>query len=621
MQQNHARFYMADNSYDSTDPISLNILGVSDLVESKVNRVSRAGGSAEEGPKGQQINDLDLPMDDDELLLLSVEWVSQYTGYEGKLRPKQENNARYYIGDQNATASPYVNDGIPIASNYIFPAVETFLAAALAKNPDPVVWSDATPEGQLLSDKTSTMLEFHANQLSLRPKLAQAVRQWSMNYLGVLKHGWDKYEVNGEEVGDIKLELRPIKNFVFDTKGYVDVDGDFISYLGERIRLTAREMIEQFPKHKAYITLQVDGKLGTECVYTEWWTDEFTFCTYMNIVLEKHKNQFFNYDGKRNHFSKPKKPYTFMAVFTLGTQPHDITGLIEQNIPNQNLITKEVHQLDYNISRNNNSTAFSENNFNQQTAKQATQAWIKGHNVLVPPGVPINEAIVNFPITPIPDSMFTFIANNIQALQHSFGTEGLSAQPQNEETTARGMILNQQRDNSRIGGAINERIEQCAKNIFNWWVQEYHVFYDVKHFAAILGTLQAVEYNELSSSDYDRQVMVTVAPDSLKPKDELTAMNQAQALWDAGALGLKTFLKLQKVSDVQEATEDALVWKLGVAQYIQMNFPELAQQLQQGGQSAQGGAPQGAQPPVQGEPVNTGGEPPNAALNQVSLPK
>ena len=79
------------------------------------------------------------------------------------------------------------------------------------------------------------------------------------------------------------------------------------------------------------------------------------------------------------------------------------------------------------------------------------------------------------------------------------------------------MILNQQRDNSRIGGAINERIEQVAKNIFNWWVQEYHVFYDVKHFASIMGTLKAVEYAELSAARFDRQLIITVQPDSMKP--------------------------------------------------------------------------------------------------------
>lgn len=610
---------MADG-FDSLDPVSLNTEGVSNLVESRVNRVTRGMGSNDEGPRGPQKNLLELPMQDEELLELSMQWKSQYAGYEGKIKPKQDANKRYYIGDQKAQVQPYAFNDTPIASNYIFPALETFLAAALAKNPDPVVWSDGSPEGTALADDTSTMLEYHADQLSIRPKLGQVVRQWSMGYLGVLKHGWDKYEVDGKEFGDIKIELRPIENFIFDTKGYVDVEGNFVGYLGERIRVTARELIDLFPKHKAYITLQVDGKLGTECIYTEWWTDEYTFSTYMDIVLEKHKNQFFNYEG-RNHFAKPKKPYTFLSIFSLNTQPHDITGLIEQNIPNQNLISKEVHQLDYNISRNNNSTAFSENNFNQQTAKQATQAWIKGHNVLVPPGVPIGEAIVNFPISPIPDSFFKFLETNIQTLQHSFGTQGLSAQNQTEDTTARGMILNQQRDNSRIGGAINERVEQVAKNVFNWWVQEYHVFYDTKHFASVMGVLKGIEYVELSAASFDRQVIVSVMPDSMKPKDELTAMNQSQALWEAGALGLKSFLKLQKVSNPDETAEDTLAWKLGVMPYVQLNYPELAQKLQ-GMQPQQQGTPQepNAQPQA-GTPPATGGEPPNASISQVPLPQ
>ncbi len=116
----------------------------------------------------------------------------------------------------------------------------------------------------------------------------------------------------------------------------------------------------------------------------------------------------------------------------------------------------------------------------------------------------------------------------------------------------------------------------------------------------------------------------------MKPKDELTSMNQSQSLWEAGALGLKTFLTLQKVSDVDEAAEDALLWKMGVMPYVQIQFPELAaklQQLQQGGmaQPQQGGAPPqpaaAAGGQTQGEPVATGGEPPNAALSQVPIPK
>lgn len=95
-------------------------------------------------------------------------------------------------------------------------------------------------------------------------------------------------------------------------------------------------------------------------VYTEWWSADDTYCftTYKEEVLDKHKNQYFNYaepilaptgepmEGMetepRNHFAVPKKPYTFLSVFSLQEQPHDITSLVEQNIPNQNRIRRRT---------------------------------------------------------------------------------------------------------------------------------------------------------------------------------------------------------------------------------------------------------------------------------------
>lgn len=612
--------------YEDNDPISLNVSGVEDLVQSKVNRVTRGISNQEEGPRGPQKDLLDLPMSDTELLLLANQWSAAYAGYEGKIKPKQDKNRQYYLGQQRRGYAPYASDDTPIAGNLLFEATETFLAAALAKEPDPVVWADGSPEGAKLADDVQTMLTFHASTLNIRRILARMTRQWTWAYLGVIKYGWKEFNEKGE--GDITIENRKIQNFVFDTNGYVDVYGDFVGYLGERIKMPAKELIELFPEHKTYITLSTDGKMGTECTYTEWWTDEYCFSTYMDIVLEKHKNQFFKQgEGERNHFAKAKKPYTFLSVFSNGEQPHDISGLIEQNIPNQNLVSKEIQQIDYNVSRANNSTAFSENNFNQQTAKQATQAWIKGHNVLVPPGVPISEAIAQFPAEGLPDAFFKNLEMNQQNLRSIFGTLGITAQQQNEDTTARGMILNQQRDNSRIGGAIAESIEQVAENAFNWLVQLYMVFYDEKHFASVMGVMRAVEYAELSSADFYKQLVVTVQADSMKPHDPITEMNQAQALWDAGALGLKTFLIMQKVPDPDEAAEDALLWLLNKQAYLQINYPELAQQMAQIMQpqqaQPQGGGAQspGIQTPANGAPPLSGGEPPNASLANVPLPQ
>lgn len=572
------------------DPVSLNVKGVQDLVGSKTNKVGTGVAGTQEG-EGEKIDEFTLKLDDEELIALAQEWTAKYGAYEGKIKPRQEANKTYYLGKQKM-GSPNDVDDIPISSNLLFEAEETFLPAALAKNPEPVVYADNTEEGNKVSTDVKTMLQYHADVLVLRRKLALTVRHWSIYFIGILKHGWD------EELNDIKTEVRNPKNFIFNPEASVDAYGDMDGYVGERITVSARKLITMFPKHSAYITIMVDGKLGTDCTYTEWWNDDYCFYTYKDKVLDKHKNPNFNYAKKemqtdefgltsevevkgKNHFGKPKKPYTFLTVFTLGEQPHDITGLIEQNIPNQNRVSRRTMQIDHNLSRANNSDVFSANNFNEQTAKQAAGALAKGNPVIVPAGAPISEAIHRLQGQGVDASFFNELEQSKQDLRSIFGTEGISSQPQNEDTTARGMILNQQFDNSRIGGGIGDALAQVADNVFNYWVQLYYVFYTEEHYAAVMGKMKSVEYVTFSSQNLDRRLVISVAPDSMRSKDEISQMNQAMELYQAGALDPKTLLTMLNIPNPEEAAEMAVLWKIDPQTYMMLNFPEVAQQVAQ----------------------------------------
>lgn len=572
------------------DSFSLNIQGVSDLIESPINKITtRNGDASPEGVSGDKMDVLDLPMPDEELLKLRDDWEKSYAPYEGKIKEMFKRNLRSYLGRIKDNSSP--DDETPVAANLQFEAEETFLAAALAENPNPVVYSDNSPEGNKISDTVKTMLQFHADQLILRRKLAVMVRQWSIYQLGVLKPGWNI------ESNDVALENRKIQDFVFDVNGYVDTHGDFIGYLGERITVTAGKLIELFPKHADYIRDEVgqEKKLGTEVVYTEWWTDEYCFTTFKERVLDKHKNEYFNHNDenaidpmtgmplpqKLNHFAAPRKPYVFLSVFSLQERPHDLTGLIEQNIPNQQNISRGVEQVEMNVAQGNNGIAFSEDNFNQETAKQASNALTKGvGKVLVPPGRPIAEAIVRIQAPSIPNGYFESLENNMNNLRTSWGVQGITSQPPRADETARGMLMNQSRDSTRIGGGIGDAIEQVARNVFNWLTQLYCVFYDVEHFAAVMGVGKAVEYTKLSSQDIDRQLVVSVSPNSMKPKDEVSEINMATQLFQMGAIGPKVLLQTLEFPDPDESAGDGVLWRVDPNAYLAMNFPELMQKLQ-----------------------------------------
>lgn len=628
-----------------TDPFALNISGVSDLVSNGTNKTDFTRNGLEEGPVGEKYGALTLSLSDEELLKLKEEWELKYAPYESKIKAIFERNKESYIGKRQNGQWLTDND-LPISANLQFEAEETFLASALSKNPEPTVYSDDTPEGDVISRSVRVMLAYHADQLVLRRKLALMVRQWSIYHLGVLKYGWNK------QVNDVTIDNRKIQDFIFDPNGYVDAYGDFIGYLGERIKVTAEKLIEMFPRKKSYISESVEGKLGTEVKYTEWWSadDTYTFVTYRGEVLDKYKNPYFNYpepvrdpmtgevqvngnnseleqDGK-NHFAVPKKPYVFLSVFSLQEQPHDITSLVEQNIPNQNRIRRRTEQIDYNTNSANNAYAFSADNFNEETAKQAAAARAKGNPILVPSGKPMGEAIMPLNAQDLPRTVFNELEIAKTDLRQSWGILGMTTQPSNEDMTARGMILNNQNDSTRIGGGIGQAIEQVADNVFNSLTQLYYVFYDEPHFASVMGTAKSLEYVQLQASMLTVPLLVSVSPDSLRPRDQITEINLAQTLFDKGVIGPKTLLKMLSFPSPDDSAADGLLYKIDPMSYMMLNFPDFAQQLQQAQQmqmmqqqgmaQAMGGgmAPEDTTEPKQ----NLAQNPADAGLDQVQLP-
>lgn len=616
------------------DPVSMNVKGVTDLVRSGLNKTAGSVGQ-EEGVIGDKISELDLTLDDSKLLALANTAEAKYAPYEGKIKPRQEQNRIFYLGRQ-AEGDAQASTG-PMAANMLFEAEETFLPAALSKNPEPVVWSDDTTEGETLAKDVKTMLQYHADVLVLRRKLNRMTRQWGVNFLGCLKHGWD------DEIGDIRIETRDVRNFVFDPDGTIDEYGDYRGGpLGEHIKTTAGNLADMFPAHAAFITVMVDGMMGTPVQYTDWYTDKFLFTTFKNKVLDKSKNPHFNYEKKVtsldedgapveeteqpwNHFARPKMPFTFLSVFSMGEHPHDETGLIEQNIPQQRQISKRTAQIDANLDKSNNSIGLSGQNFNEETAKQASTALREGRPVLIPAGGPVKDAIARFPAEGFPQAAFSQLETTKSDLRSIFGVQGITAQQPDDDQTARGMIMNQQYDTTRIGGGIGDALEQVADNVFNWWLQLYCVYYDVDHYAAILGQMKAVEYVTFSKRSLKRRLVVSVAPNSMKPKDEVTEMNLAQNLYDKGALDPKTLLTILDFPDPQKTAEQAVLWKLDPMMYMQKNFPELFNEMQAKATAAAAVPAGGGVAPevANGEPAPEGGlaaPPANTSLGAVALP-
>jgi len=587
------------------DPFKLNILGVQNLIETDTNKVA-VDAESEEGVTSDFIDELDLDMSDEELLDLKRGYENKSAPYTGKIKPRQKQNKTYLFGTQ---ASVGGLEAKTIPSNLLFQSTATFVPQALAKNPEPVVWSDNSEEGQAASNDIKTMLQFHADTLCMRKKLGVMVWHWSVYFMGCLKYGWNR------EINDVSMEVRNPKDFKLDPDGYIDEYGDYHGeFLGDPIESTAQALVDMFPKSKKYIEEKVGYKMGTLVTRTEWWNDKYCFTTFEEEVLDKHKNPFFNYDGRPNHFAVPKMPYTFLSVFSLQEQPHDFTNLIEQNISNQDGINARDYQIAKNLAHGNNGIVCDPKFFNAETARQAAMALEQGDPILGDP-----KGIIRMPASPLPSGILESQQNDKNTLLSVYGVFGSTPQEQDKETTARGMILNQSYDNTRIGGGVGDALEQVADNAFNYLLQLYYVFYDEAHYASIMGQMRAVEYVSLIMSNTNRHFVVSVSPNSMKPKDEIAERNEALELWKSQALDPITLFKRLDFPDPMETAKQTALWITNPQLYIQTMFPEAVPNPLDSANPPNPTDVTGQAPPVEDGTLSQ--EPASASLSNVPLPQ
>lgn len=501
-------------------------------------------------------------------------WKERYTKYYQDVEPGQRLSFEYWIGKQKADEADSVAGTATMVDNQLFSAVETFIPIATRSNPDPVVKCDPSDEGQKLAAAIKTVLSYEADRQVLKKKLKRMIRHWLIYKLGAIKCS---YNIQLER---IETEIINPKRFIFDVDGHMDEKGKFTGqYIGERKQATAAALKELFPKKKMEIDMRVGEKKGTKLEYIEWWyKGRDVFYTMDELVLAKYKNPHWNYDVEaktdpvtgevsessegKNFLDEASDPYIFLSIFSTGLQPHDETSLILQNIGVQDLVNRRWRQLDKNIDSMNNGLAVS-SAFTSEQASQAASALRRGTAIRVPTGS-VKDAVMRLPAPGIPADVFNNLKDARQELQNIFGTSGSTPQGQASEQTARGKILVNQLDASRIGGGITEYLEQIADTVYNYWIQLMFVHYTEPHYFISAGSNDAQVLLAIKNTDFllTKTLDITVKDGSLIPKDPLTQRNEAIDLWSAGAIDPLSLYKKLDFPDPASATNQLILWQM-----------------------------------------------------------
>jgi hypothetical protein len=561
-----------------------------------VNKAKGKDDEKVEGVSKSLMPELDLEMPDEDLLALTKNWKAKWDTSKIKTEwiQKTEENEKYWLGKQ---FSDLELQNHALVDNAIFEALETFLPQATRRNPEPSVEladgdKNAPPEALEFADSVEKKLIDLADQLKLRLKIKKAARHWSIYLLGVGKVGWSLVTDN------ITFKIIRASTLVLDPDGVTDEDGYSGKYIGEPRTDEAALLVKRFPKAEKYITDSVQGKMGTDVTYMEWWTDEYLCWTLKDEVLGKTKNPHWNYDSEtqqtfvddfgvetaqtvpvpgQNHFPTAKKPYVFLSIFNLGKGPVDETSLISQNLSLQDLVNKRLRQTDKNADSQNNGMVISleKSGLNKEQAAGAAEALRKGGVIAIPAGN-VQEANKRDAAPQLPTDVYNQLIDARTRLADVFGTRGSTASGIQKEDTVRGKIITRGLDTDRIGGGITEYLEQFADEVFNWFVQMMFVYYP---------DFQGVQAPKLR---------ISVKEGSLLPKDNVTQANQAIELWGAGALDPITLFEKLEYPNPKETAKNLYLW-MNAPQMLFQDDPEIQQLVAQQQAAAQAEADKAAQ--------------------------
>lgn len=526
---------------------------------------------------GELMPEFELDMSDEDIITATKTVEDEYYQYEQEISKRQTENENYWRGKQFGYMA-ITQGNRPMMDNVLFEAIETFLPIATRNDPEPLVTGDNSDNGNEIADSVKNILAFQAKKQKLRKILKKTTRFWVLDFLGAIQISWDVRK------NDIKTEPLRVKDLILDPEAHIDENCEYTgSILGIRKQDTARDLTQMFPKKAEEIRKRVGKKnMATKVTYKQWWTQGQSsnlYFTFDSIVLGKYRNPHWNYDGIEkatdpetketteteiqgvNHFQFPKIPVLFLSIISTSQHPHDDTGLIEQNLPNQDLLNKRNKQIDKNVSLHNNGVVVSGDYYTKEQATEATEQMSRGNGLWQPTGE-AGKGATWMEAPNLGADVFNDRDNQRNELRNIFGVSGSTPQGVDNEDTARGKILVTQLDSSRIGGGVTDFIEDLASGIYNWWTQMFYVYYTEQHTAAVLGSDKTEQFYQLKNTDLNLQLIVDVKEGSLVPKDPLTQRNEAMDLWSANAIDPISFFSRLDDPNPLERAEQLLKWQM-----------------------------------------------------------
>jgi len=535
---------------------------------------------------------LQLPVDDKDLVSVLNRKIKASNAYfdTKKIRQRRKDNEEFYLGNQLDETSLYNFQQPAYKDNMIQEDEERRITMAAAQLPDIIVTGPDKQGSKILRDYLASRTTDDIGQRTIKDGL----RIMDINFTATIKFRWDE---NLGETGDYVYELIDPNNIVFDHLAKIPHNGftaDNMNFVAEWIEEPLSVVVDKFPKKKDELMKALGAKslndtntAASMVRYLEVWFTwydkdgsifEGVCWKYKDLILDKMKNPYWDWDGYKKHFLKkdnsafeakhvynnfferPRKPYIFFSEINLLKDALNSTGVIEQTIPLQKIINKRGRQITE-ISDNATPKKVFGPGLTKEQAAEITND--PNENAYIPEIDDVRKAIVTIPSLPPSPLLYQDKNDAKQSIDSKFSTNQASkGELTNAHMSGYSRQLAMQGDMTMANAIVLAVVNRVVKEMALWSVQLMKLFYDKEHYYRAEGDdgafLEEVVTNDLIVDGIKIDIKANTV-------DKTTRKNNAMALMNAKAIDPLTMYEDMDVPDPKERAARLVAWNIATA--------------------------------------------------------
>ncbi len=571
--------------------------------------------------------DLSKLKDEELCKLIDNRWDSSYPIWE-EIEKIYDRNTRIYENRADwLSLIPYKRRDYKMQANRIFVNMEAVINSLIA-NPAGlnILPAREGEDAKEFSRKMESYFRKKFTDLNVKEIMRMGLRNLYFARLIVLKPFWNS------QLNDFDVRAINPKNVRFSKYARKEQDSEFAI---EEIEDNLCSVIQRFPSKKDQLMnlsgIKTEEELyikNPDIKYKECWIGDYVIFKYQNIILDKIKNPYWDWDGiliteeeeqqlsqlegdarKQymanikldqsartpqeplvgeenqgatpddsvespygdlkayyfNYFDTPRKPYIFATIFNNENKPIGRTDMITLSADLQHGIDKRKRDIDESCDLMKGIIKVDASVMGKSDAQR-----LRFETGGIIWGKGVKDGIGREVGEPLPQMYFDDMVDSRNEIDNIMAaSSAFKGEREGQETKAGRLALIQQ-SYLRLNELV-QVVDYTHGELFSWFFQLAKTRYTEPHYAKWMGKEDAQEVIEIMQDDFETGSEVTIISGKTLPKDDEFRFEQAQNDVEKGFISPPDYLKIAQYEDPNELARNAVLYQQNPAMAVGLN--------------------------------------------------